>query len=171
MLSQWIHQGLVYITNHPNFGYIFSFCISFLESLPIIGTIIPGSITMTAVGTLIGTGTLPLTPTILSAICGAFFGDFIGFLVGRLGEERIFSIWPFKKNKHWLEYGRSFFQKHGIKSVIIGRFIGPIRSAIPMIASLLGMSYSKFIIAGICSATLWSILYNYAWYFTWQILQ
>lgn len=159
MIAQWIHTALVYIEHNPSYGYLFSFIISFLESLPIIGTIVPGSITMTAVGTLIGTGTLPLIPTFGSAIIGAFLGDFLGFLVGRLGEERIFKIWPFKHHRNWLDYGRKFFHKHGVKSVIIGRFIGPLRSAIPMIASLLGMSYFRFIIAGICSATLWSLLY------------
>lgn len=159
MISNWIHQALIYVEQNPGYGYLFSFLISFLESLPIVGTIVPGSITMTAVGTLIGTDTLPLIPTFTSAIIGAFLGDFTGFLFGRLGEERIFNIWPFKKHRHWLEYGRAFFNKHGGKSVVIGRFIGPIRSAVPMVASLMGMSYSRFIVAGACSATLWSLLY------------
>jgi membrane protein DedA with SNARE-associated domain len=165
MISSWIHQSLLFITQNPSYGYLFSFFISFLESLPIVGTIVPGSITMTAIGTLIGTGALPITPTFLSAIIGAFFGDFTGFLVGRLGEERIFNVWPFNKHKDWLQYGRDFFRKHGCKSVIIGRFIGPVRSAIPMIASLLGMSYFRFVIAGTCSATLWSLLYILPGYF------
>jgi membrane protein DedA with SNARE-associated domain len=159
MPSNWIHESLAYITLHPEFGYAFSFLIAFLESLPIIGTLIPGSITMMAVGTLIGTGTLAIAPTFISAIIGAFLGDFTGFLIGRLGEKRIFNIWPFKNNQHWLNHGRHFFEKYGTASVIIGRFIGPLRSAVPMVASLLGMSYSRFIAAGACSASLWSLLY------------
>jgi|GEM_PF-1728678 len=159
MISTWIHQLLTTISSNPGLGYIFSFLMSFLEALPIVGTIIPGSITMTAVGTLIGTGALPIFPTFFSAIIGAFLGDFTGFLFGRLGEERLFKIWPFNKHRNWLNTGRKFFKNHGGKSVVIGRFIGPLRSAIPMVASLLGMSYSRFIAAGLCSATLWSLLY------------
>ena len=159
MPSDWINESIIYITSHPEFGYLFSFVIAFLESMPIIGTVVPGSLTMTAVGTLIGRGSLPMVPTFICAITGAFLGDFVGFLVGRLGEHRIFKIWPFKNHKNWLESGRDFFVKHGTKSVIIGRFIGPVRSAVPMIASLMGMSYRRFILAGMCSATLWSLLY------------
>ncbi len=120
---------------------------------------------MTGVGTLIGTGTLEIVPTFISAIMGAFLGDFIGFLIGRLGEKKIFTVWPFKNHKNWLEMGRKFFAKYGTASVIIGRFIGPVRSAVPMVASLLGMSYGRFIAAGICSSILWSLLYILPGYF------
>src|SRR3989338_4232283 len=86
---------------HPGWGYFFAFCVALAESLPLLGTIIPGSITMTAMGTLIGSSVLPGFTTILSAICGAFLGDFIGYQAGKKYDTGIRKIWPFKQHAKW----------------------------------------------------------------------
>lgn len=155
-----IRHWLQYAHLHPNAGKLFAFISAFLESLPIIGTIVPGTITMTAVGTLIGTGILPLIITLTIASIGALTGDIIGFWCGRHFKYGIPRRWPFKKYPNILKHGKAFFKKHGGKSIIIGRFIGPARSTIPMIAGLLNMSWGKFIIAAIPSAVLWAIIYT-----------
>lgn len=148
-----------FLQSHPHWGGVMTFIVSFLESLPIIGTIIPGSVTMTAVGMLIGTGTFQFVRTLLWATTGAFFGDLLSYWVGIYYNERLRSMWPFKKHPEWIERGESFFHKHGGKSIIIGRFIGPLRSIIPLIAGLLHMPLRKFIFAAIPAAFLWALAY------------
>ena len=101
----------------PNFGLAFSFIISFAESFPIVGTIIPGSFTMTAVGTLVGIGVLPLYPTLLCASVGAFCGDLGGYALGLLGEGKLSHIWPFKYALNWVEYGKDFFASMAAKAL------------------------------------------------------
>ncbi len=114
---------------------------------------------MTAIGALIGSGAMPLTTTLLWAIVGAFCGDFLSYWIGVHYNERLRSMWPFRRYPQWLSKGESFFHKHGGKSVVIGRFFGPVRSAVPLIAGLLHMSLSRFIIAAMPSAILWSLVY------------
>lgn len=160
MITEWIHQVLHYVELHPHFGMIFAFLVSFIESLPVIGTIFPGSITMTAVGTLIGAKALPAVPTLAFACFGAFLGDVIGYYTGKYGDNWIRNTWPFNKHHKWLTKGENFFHKHGGKSVVIGRFVGPVRSTMPLIAGILRMPTSRFFAAAIPSAILWAIAYT-----------
>src|ERR1700730_18599141 len=143
----YIHSLINYLHLHPHIGWLMVFLIAFSESLPLLGAIIPGSVTMTAIGALIGSGAMPFTATLLWAIFGAFCGDYLSYWLGAHYKDRIRMIWPFRKYPHWLSLGENFFQKHGGKSVIIGRFFGPVRSAVPLIAGLMDMSSLRFIIA------------------------
>jgi undecaprenyl-diphosphatase len=57
-----------------------------------------------------------------------------------------------------LPRGIDFFQRHGGKSVFIGRFYGPLRASIPLAAGVLRMPAMRFWIADIASALLWAPL-------------
>ncbi len=159
MDSPYLHSLTNYLHSHPHIGLLITFFIAFTESLPVIGAVIPGSVTMTAVGMLIGSGVMPLASTMTWAILGAFFGDFVGFWVGARYQQQLKTIWPFRNNPSWLARGEAFFLKHGGKSVVFGRFFGPARSAVPLIAGLMQMSNRRFIIAALPSATIWALIY------------
>jgi membrane protein DedA with SNARE-associated domain/membrane-associated phospholipid phosphatase len=159
-IAHWMHLGLVFVQAHPHLGFLFAFIISLAESLPVIGTIVPGSLTMTALGTLIGTGTLPFYITIGWAIAGAFAGDYLGYFIGFRYHDKLRLYWPFKKHPQILNKGEEFFKRHGGKSIVIGRFFGPLRSAVPMIAGCLQFTKFRFIIAALPSATLWALVYT-----------
>ena len=159
MFHELAHSIVQFITVHPQLSLFIVFLVAFIEALPILGTVFPGSITMTAIGTLLGSGVLPIAPTFTVAIIGAFAGDFLGYRVGIHYDKRIANVWPFKTHPQWLVAGEEFFKKHGGKSIIIGRFIGPVRSTIPLIAGAMKVRLSMFLTAGISSAILWSGLY------------
>lgn len=159
MFDQYIHPIILYFHAHPHMGQFFAFIIALSESLPLIGTVVPGSVTMTAMGTLIGASIIPGFSTLLFASVGAFCGDYIGYWVGDHYKEGIRKIWPFRKYPKWLDLGEQFFHKHGGKSIVFGRFVGPARSTIPLVAGILGLSRLRFIAAAIPSAIMWAILY------------
>jgi membrane protein DedA with SNARE-associated domain/membrane-associated phospholipid phosphatase len=158
-----IDNYLVYINQflqtHVYLGLVFTFIVAFAESLPLIGTIIPGSITMSVIGILAGRGMIPISSMLFWASLGAFIGDSIGFWIGKHYNERLRYMWPFKKHPKWLKLSEDFFAKHGGKSILIGRFVGPARSSVPLIAGLLKMPWPRFLIAAIPSAILWAIVY------------
>ncbi len=154
-----VHNLVSYLHQHPHIGWLLVFIIAFSESLPLLGTVIPGSVTMTAIGALIGSGAMPLVSTFSWSVLGAFTGDLFSFWLGSYYNERIRNIWPFRKYPHWISLGESFFYKHGGKSIIIGRFVGPVRSVVPLIAGLMHMQLLRFILAALPSAFLWSLVY------------
>ena len=156
---EWITTLLAYLHTHAHIGILFAFVVAFSESLPLIGTVIPGSITMTAVGILMGSGALPIFTTLMIAAIGAFIGDCIGYFLGHHYHEKIRTIWPFRKYPYWLVTGEKFFKKHGGKSIVIGRFFGPIRCVVPLIAGIMRLTPLRFMTAALPSAFMWAALY------------
>ncbi len=77
MLQEYLHPVIVYLHHNPHSAGIIAFLISCSEALAVIGTIIPGSVTMTAVGTLIGSKVIPADSTLIWIVCGAITGDSI----------------------------------------------------------------------------------------------
>lgn len=159
MIEQYAHALAHYLQSNPNMGGLITFLIAFLESLAVVGTIIPGSITMSAIGVLVGTGILPMGLTLFWAVLGAFLGDLLGYGIGWYYNERLRSMWPFKNRPKWLEVGKTFFHKHGGKSIYIGRFVGPLRSVLPLIAGILHMPWQRFVLAALPASALWAIVY------------
>lgn len=150
--TSWLHA-------HPHLAGLITFFVSFSESLALVGSIVPGSVTMTAIGMLIGTGVIPALPTFIWAILGAIAGDSASYFLGYYYHEKLSSIWPFRKYPGLIASGSDFFKQHGGKSVFVGRFLGPLRSIIPVIAGMMRMPNNRFLIANITSAILWSLLY------------
>lgn len=159
MLLQDFHPIIQYLRQHPHVGQLFAFLVAFAESLPILGTIIPGTVTMTIVGILIGSSALAGTTTVLVTAFAALAGDTIGFLIGFYYNDRLRNVWPFRRYPKWLTLAEAFFLKHGGKSILIGRFVGPARSTVPLVAGLFKVSWSRFFLAAIPSALLWAIAY------------
>ena len=148
-----------YLQANPGMGLLLAFLVALAESLPIIGTIIPGSVTMTVIGIFVGRGMLPLSITLFWAFSGALTGDSIGFWAGKTFDRKIRNMWPLKKYPHWLDKGEKFFSSHGGKSILLGRFVGPARSTIPLVAGLLKFNWTRFLFAAVPSAVLWALAY------------
>lgn len=151
-LMSWLHQ-------HPLWACFFTFLIAFTESLVVVGYVVPGSIILAAIGTLVGAGILSFVSVYLWALAGAILGDGASYIFGVYFKDRIPSWWPFCKYPHWLQAGESFFATHGGTSVFLGRFVGPIRPIVPMIAGMLKMPARLFFISNISSAIFWAPLY------------
>src|ERR1700738_5641097 len=110
-MEHFLQPMMEFLRLHPYLGLLVTFGIAFIESLPLLGTLFPGSVTMTAIGVLIGATVLPGIPTFFAAIFGAFLGDCLGFWLGYRYHAKIRSIWPFNKMGKWLNYGEKFLVK------------------------------------------------------------
>ncbi len=135
------------------------FLVAMLESLVIIGIAVPGASFMIAVGVLVSFGKIPLLSAILWAIAGAIAGDAISYWIGYHYKDRLRSIWPFSRFQNLLHKGEEFFARHGGKSIVFGRFVGPVRAIIPTIAGMLGMKPRFFYFVNVLSAIAWAPIY------------
>lgn len=151
-LFAWVHA-------HPNSAGLLVFLISMIESIAVLGLIIPGSVMMTAIGTLAGSGILPIHYTIFWAMLGAVVGDNVSYWLGYHYHEQIRNLWPIKQHPQLLQKGEKFFKNHGGKSVFLGRFVGPVRPIIPVVAGMMNMSPTRFMFANVLSAIGWAPAY------------
>lgn len=151
-LIDWIHAN-------PEWAEWMTFLIAFSESIALIGLLIPGSVLLMAIGTLVGSDVIPLWTTLFAAIAGAIIGDLFSFGLGYFFSETVLHCWPLSRFPTLMARGKYFFEKHGGKSVFIGRFCGPIRPITPLIAGTLRMSPWRFLVATSLSACGWAPAY------------
>ena len=111
-MSDIVSPLLQWLNAHPQLAGLVTFIISAGESVAIIGTIVPGSIMMTALGTLAGAGIIPLWPTIFWAIMGAIVGDGISYWIGHYFKDRLPHVWPFRNHPNLLISGETFVHKY-----------------------------------------------------------
>ncbi len=154
-----IHQLLDWIARHPDWLLVAVFVVALSESLAVVGLIVPGALLMVGAGALIGIGVAGFWPTMLVAIAGAIAGDGLSFWLGHHYRERLPGLWPFRNHPRWLEIGERYFRRHGGKSVLFGRFVGPVRPFVPVVAGMLEMPPQKFIATNVLSAVVWAPAY------------
>lgn len=158
-MSDVVSPLLQWLNANPEWAGFVTFLVSAAESVAIIGTIVPGSITMTAIGALAGAGVIPLWQTLFWAMLGAVFGDGISYWLGHYFKDTLRFVWPFRTNPGLLEKGEVFVHKYGVMSIFIGRFVGPVRAIVPLVAGMLGMKPLQFTLANIASAIGWAPIY------------
>ena len=158
---QYIEQLINWLRIHPDSALIITFLVSCAESLIFVGGLIPGSLALSGIGVLAGSGVISLYPPLFVAILGAIVGDTCSFFIGRIFKTNLRNFFLFKRFPQTLEYGEFFFEKHGGKSVFLARFIGPIRAIVPAIAGMMGLNRLTFIVANSSSAIGWSALFYF----------
>ncbi len=129
--------------------------ISFGESLILIGLFFPATAIMLFTGGLIQKGLLDPTTVIAWSIAGAVLGDIVTYWIGRWIGPSVVHHWPLNRDKQAVARARLFFRKFGFLSIFIGRFLGPVRSTIPLVAGIMRMRHLNFQIANITSAMAW----------------
>lgn len=147
---------LVWVRDNPNLSYLLIFLLSLAESLIVVGLIIPGITIMAIIGTLIGAGYISLWPSMIAAILGAILGDGLSYAIGRKFQQHIRNWRIFRRYPDIILKCEKFFARHGGKSVVFGRFAGPIRPMIPAIAGMMKMPPLQFYVVNIISALLWA---------------
>jgi membrane protein DedA with SNARE-associated domain len=132
---------------------------SFVESLAFVGILVPGIIILFGLGALISLGAMDMLPIWLWGSIGAFTGDIVSYALGRRYRDHLPEMWPFSKFPRMLERGRDYFSVHGPKSVVVGRFIGPLRPVIPVTAGMLGLTPRRFLMVDIPACIAWTPSY------------
>lgn len=152
-------QLLEWMQAHPNWAGFIVLLVSALESLLVVGLFVPGTVVMFGIGAIIVAGGMPLYPTLAWAAVGAILGDGVSYLIGRHYHQQLRVIWPFRKYPTMISRGVDFFHRHGGKSVVLARFVGPVRPLLPAVAGMLDMPPARFFAVNILSAILWAPAY------------
>jgi len=172
-MENWLRQLIELLPNGN--GYLFIiFLVSFAESIPIVGLIIPGSTIVVLAGFLVLHGKCTLLFLMLVTTAGALLGDLLSFWLGYRYGTKLLKIRSFQKHHSVVKRTEHFFVEHGGKSIFFARFLGPIRGITPFIAGLAGMASKLFSGYALISATLWGICYPSLGYLggsSWQYAQ
>ncbi|QSP96195.1 bifunctional DedA family/phosphatase PAP2 family protein [Marinobacter salinisoli] len=159
MNEGWLSELSAWLSLHPGWLALALFMTAFVESLAIAGVIVPGVAILFAFAALAGKTGMPIAEALAWAGLGAIAGDVLSFAIGRKLQGRLDAVWPFSRYPYLIAKGESFFLRHGGKSVVIGRFVGPVRPVIPLVAGTLSMPWRRFLTFNIFSAIGWAPVY------------
>lgn len=159
MDSGWTQDLLNWLTANPGWAGFWVFVMSFVESLAFVGILVPGIIILFGIGAMISLGAMDMLPIWLWGSLGALAGDIVSYALGRRYRSHLAEMWPFSHFPRMLERGRDYFRVHGPKSVVIGRFIGPLRPVIPVTAGMLGLAPKRFLMVDIPACIAWTPAY------------
>ncbi|HWM48909.1 MAG TPA: DedA family protein [Xanthobacteraceae bacterium] len=130
--------------------------LAFGESLAFISLLIPATVALVGIGALVGASGISFFPIWLAAGIGAALGDWVSYWVGLKFEEPVAKVWPLSRYPDLVPSGHAFVEKYGIYAVFIGRFFGPFRAVVPLVAGILEMPFWPFQVANFTSAFLWA---------------
>ncbi len=131
--------------------------LAFGESLAFISLVLPFFAILVGIGALIGTaGSVDFWTVLFAAAVGAALGDWLSYWLGRNYHTEIARIWPLRNYPELLPRGQQFFERWGVWAIVLGRFSGPLRASIPIVAGAVRMPPVLFQIANWSSALLWA---------------
>ncbi len=137
-----------------NLGYL---ALALLVGLESSGLPLPGETALIASGVVASRGKLSIELVIVIAAGAAIVGDNVGYWIGRKGGRRLLTakgpLLDYRQKV--IEYGEPFFERHGAKSVFLGRWFAGLRIAAAWLAGINHMRWTTFLF--------WNALGGIAW--------
>lgn len=155
-VSSYLNQLTSFVSFHAGLAYTAIFFCAFLEAVPILGSLIPGSTVILALSALVPAGSLELAPVLAAAITGALLGDGLAYWIGRISQHDVLTSWPMSNYPGLVAKSETFFRRYGTLAVFFARFVPPIRAVVPITAGALGMSPQRFIPVNAAAVLLWA---------------
>lgn len=155
------------IVQYDSWTYVILFAVVFCETGLVVTPFLPGDSLLFAAGVFSHPekGALSFPILWISLMVASISGDNVNFFIGQKFGVRLFrkDEARFFKKSH-LEKTRAFYDRHGSKTIILGRFVPIVRTFAPFVAGLDSMEYRKFLPASVIGALTWVTLCTGAGY-------
>ncbi|MFB4203448.1 hypothetical protein KBTX_01838 [wastewater metagenome] len=156
-MERLFHAILPSIEHFHMLGYWVAFFAALLETALVAGWFLPGSTLLLLLGGMAAGSYLDFGDLLLFAIAGAVLGDNVNYWLG----ERYGSQWArdgvwFLTPGHF-ERAHRFFDRHGARSVFLGRFIPSVKEIAPFVAGTVRMRYRTFLFWNLLGAVGWGL--------------
>lgn len=138
-----------------SYGLVLLFAVVAAESA---GLPLPGETALIAASILAAQGHYSIVSVIVVAASAAILGDNVGYWIGRTGGRALLERWgPIRRYaERALPPGERFFQKHGGKTVFIGRFVAVLRVTAAWLAGITHMSWWRFFLWNASGGIVWA---------------
>src|SRR5688500_14092342 len=141
--------------------YVILFAIVFAETGLVVTPFLPGDSLLFATGALGATGAFDVRLATLLVLVAAITGDAVNYAIGRSAGARIIHLastdprWGRWINPAYVARAHEFFERHGGKAIVLGRFMPIVRTFVPFVAGIGEMSYPAFAFYNVAGALLW----------------
>jgi membrane-associated protein len=127
--------------------------IVFVETGLFVGFFLPGDSLLVTAGILAAAGKLDIVALLIFPTIAAIAGDQTGYVIGRRAGMALTARYPqFTKQ---LERAHDFYEKYGVKTIVIARFVPIVRTFVPAVAGAARMNYRTFVTYNVVGGMLW----------------
>ena len=158
-MPEWLTALNAWLANNPQWLGITLALVACLECLAIVGLLFPGTVMLVGIAVLAGSGVLTLGQTLLLGYVGGLLGDLLSYWLGRRYHQNIRNLRGLRSHPEWLTRAENYFERYGIASLLVGRFVGPLRPMLPMTAGMLDMPFGRFLLVSVIASAGWSMAY------------
>ena len=155
-LEEFGRYVVEFVRVHEAWAVPVVFALAFAESLAFISLVLPSWAALVGIGAMMGAGGVDFVPVWMAGALGAALGDWLSYWIGSRFKRSSAGVWPFSRHPQLLPRGEAFIKKWGVLAIFIGRFSGPLRASVPIVAGILAMPYQSFQLANFGSAFVWS---------------
>jgi len=139
--------------------YLILFLIIFMENGLLPAAFLPGDSLLILVGVLIAKDAMNFPLTVFLLTTAASLGCWLSYIQGKwLGNTRIVQGWLAHLPAQYHERAHRLFHRHGLSALLVARFIAFVRTLLPTIAGLSGLSNTRFQIFNWLSGLLWILI-------------
>jgi membrane-associated protein len=140
--------------------------LAFLETGAFVGLVAPGETAIVLGGVVAAQGDVSLPAMILVAWSAAALGDLASLMLGRrLGRRFLVARGPrLGVTAERLARVEAFFDRHGPKAILVGRFVGIVRAVAPFLAGASGMRVRAFLPWSLLGTLVWSSAFTLVGY-------
>ena len=156
MFEEYVRPIVDFVREHQVWAAPIVFALAFAESLAFISLLVPAWGVLVLIGGLVQAGGLSFWPIWVAGSVGAALGDWLSYWIGLKLERRVQHIWPLSKYPQMIPMGEAFIKNWGALGIFIGRFSGPLRASVPLVAGIFEMPFWRFQIANFVSAFVWA---------------
>lgn len=143
-------------SSHAVLVYVVLFAVIFIETGLVVLPFLPGDSLLFVAGAMAAQGTFRLPVLVPLLVAAAILGDTVNYAIGSRMRTKILERGRirFIKPEH-LERTRSFFERHGRKTIVLARFVPVVRTLAPFVAALGSMTYASFLAYNVGGGVLW----------------
>ena len=156
MFEEYVQPTVDFVRVHQAWAAPIVFALAFAESLAFVSLLVPAWGVLVLIGGLIQAGGLNFWPIWFAGSLGAALGDWLSYWIGQKLEHTVQHIWPLSRHPQLIPKGEAFIRKWGALGIFIGRFSGPLRASVPLVAGIFEMPFWRFQFANFTSAFLWA---------------
>lgn len=144
------------ISDYGSWTYAILFTIIFCETGLVVMPFLPGDSLLFAAGAFAATGSLNVMWLFVLLSIAAIVGNIVNYSIGHYVGPTIMQKKNIRfLNKEYLERTHKFYEKYGVATIIIARFIPIIRTFAPFVAGIGFMSYGRFMLFNIVAGIAW----------------
>lgn len=159
-----VHLGEI-INQYGTLSYLVLFGIIFAETGFVFTPFLPGDSLLFAAGAFAALGNFNVVILLLLLWLAAFLGDTANYWIGHFFGQKIIDNPRLPIKQEHIDKTKSFYAKHGGKTIFLARFVPIVRTFAPFVAGIGKMDYRHFLLYNLTGGFVWVAGFTLTGYF------